>query len=71
MMVGKALSLITLVVLRVLVTLSSAMVSSVELLIKRVAPSSLKGTPLMNQEIVGEEETHDYVHSLLRFPCIQ
>ena len=53
MMVASALSLVTLVTLRVLVTLSSAMVSSVELLIKRVAPSSLKSTPFMNQEMVG------------------
>ena len=52
-MVANALSLITLVALRVLVTLSNAMESSVELVIKRVAPSSLKGTPFMNQEMVG------------------
>ena len=51
--VANALSLVTLVALRVLVTLSSAMESSVELLIKRVVLSSLKGTPFMNQEIVG------------------
>ena len=53
-MVATALSFITLVTLRVLVTLSSAMESSVELVIKRVVPSSLKGTPFLNQEIVGE-----------------
>ena len=53
MMVAKALSLITLVTLRVLVTLSSAMESSVELVIKRVVPPSLKGTPFLNQEMVG------------------
>ena len=52
-MMGKALSLVTLVALRVLVTLSSAMVSSVKLLIIRVALSLLKGTPFMNQEMVG------------------
>ena len=53
-MVANALSIITLVALRVLVTLSSAMESSVELVIKRVAPSSLKDTPFLNQEMVGE-----------------
>ena len=52
MMVAKALSLITLVALRVLVTLSSAMVSSVELVMTRVA-LSLKSTPSKNQETVG------------------
>ena len=52
-MVAKTLSLITLVTLRVLVTLSSAMESSVELVIKRVVLSSLKGTPFLNQEMVG------------------
>ena len=52
-MIRKALSLVTLVALRVLVTLISAMESSVELLIKRVVSSSLKGTSFMNQEIVG------------------
>ena len=52
MMVANALSLITLVALRVLVTLRSAMESSVELVIERVAPSSLKGIPFLNQEIV-------------------
>ena len=53
MMVENALSLITLVALRVLVTLSSAMESSVELVIKRVVPSSFKSTPFMNQEMIG------------------
>ena len=53
MMVTKVLSLITLVTLRVLVTLSSDMVSSVELVMTRVTPSSLKSTPLLNQEMVG------------------
>ena len=52
-MVANVLSLITLVVLRVLVALSSAMESSVELVIKRVVPSSLKGTLFLNQEMVG------------------
>ena len=52
-MVANALSLITLVTLRVLVTLSCAMESSVELVIKREVPSSLKGTPFINQEMVG------------------
>ena len=52
-MMANALSLITLVALRVLVTLSCAMELSVELVIKSVAPSSLKGTPFMNQEMVG------------------
>ena len=53
-MVANAFSLITLVALRVLVTLSSGMESSVELVIKRVVPSLLKGTPFLNQEMVGE-----------------
>ena len=52
-MVAKALSLITLVTLRVLVTLSSDMVSSVELVMTRVTLSSLKSTPSNNQEMVG------------------
>ena len=52
-MVAKALSLITLVTLRVLVTLSSDMVSSVELVMTRVTLSSLKSTPFLNQEMVG------------------
>ena len=52
-MVAKALSLITLVTLRVLVTLSSDMVASVELVMTRVTPSSLKNTPFKNQEMVG------------------
>ena len=52
-MVAKALSLITLVALRVLVTLSSDMVSSVELVMTRVTLSSLKDTPFLNQEMVG------------------
>ena len=51
-MVAKALSLITLVVLRVLVTLSKAMVSSVELVMTKVA-LSLKTVPFKNQEMVG------------------
>ena len=52
-MVAKALSLITLVTLSVLVTLSSNMVSSVELVMTRVTLSSLKSVPLKNQEMVG------------------
>ena len=52
MMVAKALSLITLVALRVLVTLSSAMESSVELVMTKVA-LSLKSVPSKNQEMVG------------------
>ena len=53
MMVAKVLSLITLVTLRVLVSLSSDMVASVELVITKVTPSSLKSTPFLNQEMVG------------------
>ena len=53
MMVAKALSLITLVTLRVLVTLSSDMESSVELVMTKVTLSSLKSTPFLNQEMVG------------------
>ena len=52
-MVAKALSLITLVTLRVLVTLSSDMEASVELVMTRVTSSSLKSTPSENQEMVG------------------
>ena len=52
-MVAKALSLITLVTLRVLVTLSSDMVSSVVLVMTRVTLSSLKSTSFKNQEMVG------------------
>ena len=52
-MVAKALSLVTLVGLRVLVTLSSDMVSSVELVMTRETPLSLKSTPSKNQEMVG------------------
>ena len=51
-MVAKALSLITLVTLRVLVTLSSDMVSSVELVMTRVT-LLFKSTPFANQEMVG------------------
>ena len=51
-MAAKALSLITLGTLRVLVTLSSDMVSSVELVMTKVSPS-LKSTPSKNQEMVG------------------
>ena len=53
MMVAKALSFITLVSMRSLVTLNVVMVSSVELVMTRVAPSSVKGTPFKNQEMVG------------------
>ena len=52
-MVAKALSLVTLVTLRVLVTLSSGMEASVELARTRVTPPSLKSTPSENQEMVG------------------
>jgi len=52
-MVAKALSLVTLVTLRVLVTLSSDMEASVELVMTRVTPSSFKSTPFLNQEMVG------------------
>ena len=52
-MVANALSLITLVILRVLVTLSSDMVASVGLVMARVSLSALKSTPSMNQEMVG------------------
>ena len=52
-MVAKALSLVTLVTLRVLVTLSSGMVASVELVMTKVTPSSLQSTPFKNQEMVG------------------
>ena len=52
-MVANALSLITLVILRVLVTLSSDMVASVGLVMARVSLSALKSTPSMNQEMIG------------------
>ena len=52
-MVAKALSLVTLVALRVLVTLSSDIETSVELVMTRVTPSSLKSTPFLHQEMVG------------------
>ena len=52
-MVAKALFLITLVTLRVLVTLSSDMETSVELVMTRETPSLLKCTPSMNQEMIG------------------
>ena len=52
-MVAKSLSLITLVTLRVLVTLSSDMEASVELVMTRVTLSPLKSVPLKNQEMVG------------------
>ena len=53
MMMAKALSLITLMVLRVLVTLNVVMVSSVESVITNVTPSSAKSVPFINQEMVG------------------
>ena len=52
-MAAKALSLITLVTLRVLVTLSSDMEASVELVTTRETPSLLETTPSENQEMVG------------------
>ena len=52
-MVANALSLITLVTLRVLVTLSNDMVSSVELVKTKVTLSLLKSIPFLNQEMVG------------------
>ena len=52
-MVAKVLSLITLVTLRVLVTLSSDMETFVKLVMTKVTPSSLKSTPSENQEMVG------------------
>ena len=52
-MVAKALSLVTLVTLRVLVTLNSDMVVSVELIRTRETPSLLQSTPSMNQEMIG------------------
>ena len=52
-MVAKALSLVTLVTLRVLVTLSSDMEASVELVMTRVTLSLLKSIPFLNQEMVG------------------
>ena len=60
-MVANALSLITLVILRVLVTLSSDMVASVRLVIAIVSLSALKSTPSMNQEMV-EAGTPAAVH---------
>ena len=50
-MVAKALSLVTLVALRVLVTLKVA--SFMELVMTSAAPSEIRGTPFMNQEMVG------------------
>ena len=52
-MVAKALSLVTLVTLRVLVTLSSDVEASVELVRTNATLSSLKITPSLNQEKVG------------------
>ena len=53
MMMAKALSLVTLMALRVLVTLNNGMVSSVELVMIIMTPSSAKSAPFMNQEMVG------------------
>ena len=52
-MMAKALSLISMVALRVLVTLGAAMESFVELLMRRVTLLSIKSTPSKNQEMVG------------------
>ena len=52
-MMAKVLSLITLVALRVLVTLKDSMVSVVELAMTIVTPSSAKSFLFMNQEMVG------------------
>ena len=52
-MVAKALSLVTLVTLRVLVTLSSDVEASVELVRTNATLSSFKITPSLNQEKVG------------------
>ena len=52
-MVAKALSLITLVAVKVLVTLSNETVSFVELVMRSVALSSAKSIPSMNQEMFG------------------
>ena len=52
-MMAKALSLITLVALTMLVTLNNGMVSSVELVMIIMTPSSAKSVPFMNQEMVG------------------
>ena len=52
-MMAKALSLITLVTLRVLVTLNNGMVSSVELVMTTVESLSIMSDPFMNQEMVG------------------
>ena len=52
-MMAKALSLVSMVALRVLVTLGAAMESFVELLMRRVTLLSIKSTPSKNQEMVG------------------
>ena len=52
-MMAKALSLVSIVALRVLVTLGAAMESFVELLMRRVTLLSIKSTPSKNQEMVG------------------
>ena len=53
MMMAKALSLITLVTLRVLLTLNSGIVSFVELVMTTVELLSIMSDPFMNQEMVG------------------
>ena len=52
-MMAKALSLITLMVLSMLMTLKDSMVSVVELVMIIMTPSSAKSVPFMNQEMVG------------------
>ena len=52
-MVEKALSLVTLMSRKNLVTLNSDMVTTVGPGNKRVVTSLLKGTPFLNQEMVG------------------
>ena len=53
MMMAKALSLITLVTLRVLVTLNNGMMSFVELVMTTAELLSIMSDPFMNQEMVG------------------
>ena len=52
-MMAKALSLVTLMALRVLVTLKDSMVSFTELVMIILTPSSAKSVPFMNQEMTG------------------
>ena len=53
MMMAKALSLVTLVALKVLVTLNNGMVSSVEFVMTTVELLSIMSVLFMNQEMVG------------------